>query len=192
MFGGRVFRVSSASHAQRAQALLRPSATCISSTCSCYRRLPLLRSRQSQANILVTILGEVRDRYGFALVGYVAMPEHIHLLVGEPTRGTPSTVMQVFKQRVSPPPAPQGANLRAATKAPLRPRSSATLLAVTLPRLQRSEPQEKSREATLRSSVASSLTPKIGRGAASRSTPDADQVSCPSTRFSDRFVQWAK
>jgi putative transposase len=69
-------------------------------TCSCYRRLPLLRSAKAR-NILVTILGEVRDRYGFALVGYVAMPEHIHLLVGEPTRGTPSTVMQVFKQRVS-------------------------------------------------------------------------------------------
>jgi putative transposase len=29
------------------------------------------------------------------------MPEHIHLLIGEPARGTPSTVMQVLKQRVS-------------------------------------------------------------------------------------------
>ncbi len=29
------------------------------------------------------------------------MPEHIHLLIGEPARGTPSTVMQVVKQRVS-------------------------------------------------------------------------------------------
>ena len=69
-------------------------------TCSCYRRLPLLDSVRSR-NIFVKILSEVRDRYGFALVGYVVMPEHIHLLISEPARGTPSTVMQVLKQRVS-------------------------------------------------------------------------------------------
>jgi putative transposase len=27
------------------------------------------------------------------------MPDHVHLLVSEPERGTPSTVMQVLKQR---------------------------------------------------------------------------------------------
>jgi putative transposase len=27
------------------------------------------------------------------------MPEHIHLLISEPNRGTPSTIMQVLKQR---------------------------------------------------------------------------------------------
>ena len=69
-------------------------------TCSCYRRLPLLRSARSKG-IFASILTEVRERYGFALVGYVVMPEHIHLLIGEPARGTPSTVMQVLKQRVS-------------------------------------------------------------------------------------------
>jgi putative transposase len=69
-------------------------------TFSCYRRLPLLRSVRAR-NTLVQILGEVRDRYGFALVGYVVMPEHIHLLIGEPAKGTPSTVVQVLKQRVS-------------------------------------------------------------------------------------------
>jgi putative transposase len=35
------------------------------------------------------------------LIGYVVMPEHVHLLMGEPRRGTPTTVMQVLKQRVS-------------------------------------------------------------------------------------------
>jgi putative transposase len=68
--------------------------------CSCYRRLPLLGSAHAR-NLLVKILGEVRDRHGFALVGYVVMPNHIHLLVGEPAIGTPSTVLQVLKQRVS-------------------------------------------------------------------------------------------
>ena len=69
-------------------------------TFTCYRRLPLLRSVRAR-NVFVQILGEVRDRYGFSLVGYVVMPEHIHLLLGEPVKGTPSTVVQVLKQRVS-------------------------------------------------------------------------------------------
>ena len=69
-------------------------------TFSCYRRLPLLGSVRAR-NVFVKILDEVRDRYGFALVGYVVMPEHVHLLISEPRRGTPSTVMQVLKQRVS-------------------------------------------------------------------------------------------
>ena len=29
------------------------------------------------------------------------MPEHVHLLVSEPKKGTPSTVLQMLKQRVS-------------------------------------------------------------------------------------------
>jgi putative transposase len=37
----------------------------------------------------------------FVVVGYVVMPEHIHLLVTEPEVGTPSTVMQVLKQRTA-------------------------------------------------------------------------------------------
>jgi putative transposase len=69
-------------------------------TCSCYRRLPLLGTVDSR-NSFVKILDEVRDRYGFALSGYVVMPEHIHLLVGEPNKSNPSTAMQVLKQRVS-------------------------------------------------------------------------------------------
>jgi putative transposase len=69
-------------------------------TFTCYRRLPLLRSIRAR-NMFVTILGQVRDRYGFSLVGYVVMPEHIHLLISEPAKGTPSTVIQILKQRVS-------------------------------------------------------------------------------------------
>ena len=44
---------------------------------------------------------KVRLRYHFVVIGYVVMPEHIHLLISEPDRGTPSTVMQVLKQRFS-------------------------------------------------------------------------------------------
>jgi REP element-mobilizing transposase RayT len=69
-------------------------------TFTCYRRLPLLRSVRAR-NVFVDLLGQVRDRYGFSLVGYVVMPEHIHLLISEPVKATPSTVIQVLKQRVS-------------------------------------------------------------------------------------------
>jgi putative transposase len=67
---------------------------------SCYRRMPFLLSARARS-VFVQILGQVRDRYGFSLVGYVAMPDRIHLLIGEPAKGTPSTLIQVLKQRVS-------------------------------------------------------------------------------------------
>jgi REP element-mobilizing transposase RayT len=44
---------------------------------------------------------QTRERYRFVVVGYVVMPEHIHLLITEPEVGTPSTVMQVLKQRTA-------------------------------------------------------------------------------------------
>ena len=69
-------------------------------TCSCYHRKPLLGTEKAR-NLFLQILGEVRTRYDFALLGYVVMPEHIHLLISEPKVGTPATVMQVLKQRVS-------------------------------------------------------------------------------------------
>ena len=69
-------------------------------TFSCYRRLPLLRSVRAR-NAFVEVLGEVRRKYDFKLVGYVVMPEHVHLLISEPARGTPATVLKMLKQRVS-------------------------------------------------------------------------------------------
>jgi len=49
--------------------------------------------RARSRSVFVKILGEVRDRYGFQLVGYVVMPNHIHLLTSETGKGTLSTVM---------------------------------------------------------------------------------------------------
>ena len=69
-------------------------------TFSCYRRLPLLRTVRAR-NTFVQILGEVRTKHGFKLVGYVVMPEHVHLLISEPWHGNPSIVIRVLKQRVS-------------------------------------------------------------------------------------------
>jgi putative transposase len=67
-------------------------------TCSCYHRQRWLATPRSR-NLFSQILEETRRRYGFVVVGYVVMPDHIHLLISEPERGTPSTVMQVVKQR---------------------------------------------------------------------------------------------
>ena len=69
-------------------------------TCSCYRRLPFLKRARSR-DCFLSILEQVRRRYRFVIVGYVVMPEHIHLLVTEPEIGNPSTVMQVLKQRTA-------------------------------------------------------------------------------------------
>ena len=66
-------------------------------TTSCYRRLPLLGIARNR-DLFVRVLEQVRRRYHFVLVGYVVMPEHVHLLIGEPERGDPSVVMQAIKQ----------------------------------------------------------------------------------------------
>jgi len=67
-------------------------------TSSCYHQRPLLGTG-ARRNLFLKIMEQVRLRYSFVVVGYVVMPEHIHLLISEPDRGTPSTVMQVLKQR---------------------------------------------------------------------------------------------
>jgi len=69
-------------------------------TFSCYRRLPLLKTVRAR-DVFVRELARVRGEYEFLLVGYVVMPEHVHLLISEPRKGTPSTVLQMLKQRVS-------------------------------------------------------------------------------------------
>jgi putative transposase len=69
-------------------------------TCSCYGRKPLLGTAKSR-DLFVEILDKVCARHQCALAGYVVMPEHFHLLMGEPKIGTPATVMQMLKQSVS-------------------------------------------------------------------------------------------
>ena len=67
-------------------------------TSSCYRRSPLLGTSRRR-NLFLKILEQTRVRYGFAVIGYVVMPEHTHLLIGECDHATPATIMQVLKQR---------------------------------------------------------------------------------------------
>jgi putative transposase len=54
-------------------------------TFSCYRRRPLLGTVRSRVCFL-KILDQVRSKRSFLLLGFVVMPEHVHLLVSEPCR----------------------------------------------------------------------------------------------------------
>ena len=47
------------------------------------------------------ILEEVRRRHAFRLIGFVVMPEHVHLLLSEPAKKNPSKILQVLKQKVA-------------------------------------------------------------------------------------------
>ena len=67
-------------------------------TFSCHQRRARLGSPARRSLFLKT-LEEVRRSYRLVVVGYVVMPEHVHLLIGEPERGNPSVMMQVLKQR---------------------------------------------------------------------------------------------
>jgi putative transposase len=69
-------------------------------TFSCYRRLPLLGTARTR-NVFVRAMAAIRERYHFLLAGYVVMPEHVHLLISEGPKCTPSLVLKVLKQRVS-------------------------------------------------------------------------------------------
>jgi putative transposase len=69
-------------------------------TFSCYRRKPYLGTRRCRDRF-VRIPDQVRARWEFALIGYVVMPEHVHLLMGEPGKGDLFKVLQVLKQRTS-------------------------------------------------------------------------------------------
>jgi putative transposase len=69
-------------------------------TFSCYRRLPLLNTTHAR-DMFVQELARVRTETGFRLLGYVVMPEHVHLLMSEPKIGSPSAAIQKLKQRVS-------------------------------------------------------------------------------------------
>ena len=66
-------------------------------TTSCYQRRPLLGTPRSR-DLFLEVMEEIRQRHRFVVVGYVVMPEHVHLLFTEPERGNPSLVMAALKQ----------------------------------------------------------------------------------------------
>jgi putative transposase len=69
-------------------------------TFSCYGRKPYLVSLAAK-ELFETSLEKMRRKYGFAVLGYVVMPEHVHLLVNEPVMCLLARALQALKLSVS-------------------------------------------------------------------------------------------
>jgi putative transposase len=69
-------------------------------TFSCYERRPLLDTAAAR-NAILQVLAVMRERRKFLLVGYVVMPDHVHLLISEPEKNDLSVVVKALKCRVS-------------------------------------------------------------------------------------------
>jgi putative transposase len=69
-------------------------------TFSCYRRMQLLDTAHAR-EIFEHDLERVRRWYGMHVIGYVVMPEHVHLLITEPARKDLSVALQMLKQITS-------------------------------------------------------------------------------------------
>jgi putative transposase len=73
-------------------------------TISCYRRLQFFHD-DGMKQVAIDALRSLQGRHGVCLVGYVIMPEHVHVLVYPHQRGveTPigiGRVLQTFKQHI--------------------------------------------------------------------------------------------
>ena len=69
-------------------------------TFSCYGRRSYLASPAAK-ELFETSLEKMRCKYSFAVLGYLVMPEHVHLLVNEP-KGCPlARALQALKLSVS-------------------------------------------------------------------------------------------
>ena len=69
-------------------------------TMSCDGRRPYLEAELA-ARVFEQALETNRDKYRFRVLGYVVMPEHVHLLISEPETHPLSTVIGALKRSVS-------------------------------------------------------------------------------------------
>jgi putative transposase len=69
-------------------------------TFSCFHRLPYLGTAAAR-DLFEDALERTRRRYRFVVAGYVIMPEHVHLLIGEPLKGTVADVIRAAKLSVA-------------------------------------------------------------------------------------------
>jgi putative transposase len=69
-------------------------------TFSCHGRLPYLATAAA-CDLFERSLEMVRRRYVFFVLGYVIMPEHVHLLVSEPSRLALDRAIQALKTSIS-------------------------------------------------------------------------------------------
>lgn len=69
-------------------------------TFSCFQRRPYLGGAATR-NLFENALERIRRRYEFAVLGYVVMPEHVHMLVSEPKASKLDCAIQALKLSVS-------------------------------------------------------------------------------------------
>ena len=69
-------------------------------TFSCYQRQTYLASPKARS-LFEDALEKMRVRYGFFVMGYVVMQEHVHLLVSEPEMGVLADALKAVKLSVA-------------------------------------------------------------------------------------------
>jgi putative transposase len=69
-------------------------------TFSCFHRFQHLGTAEAR-DLFEDALERARERYRFVVAGHVAMPEHAHLLLGEPAKGVVSGVIHALKLSVA-------------------------------------------------------------------------------------------
>ena len=70
-------------------------------TFSCYHRQPKLGT-PAPRDLFISALETVRQQYELFVYGFAVMPEHVHLLAGEPEKGQLAQALQSLKQSVAP------------------------------------------------------------------------------------------
>ena len=69
-------------------------------TFCCYRRQESFTDAPAKHTFEVA-LERIRRSFRLCVYGYVVMPEHVHLLIGEPREGTLADALKSLKQGVS-------------------------------------------------------------------------------------------
>lgn len=69
-------------------------------TFSCVRHQPILGTDTAR-DTFCELLERTRELYAFDVLGYVIMPDHVHLLLTEPHEKPLSVAIQILKQRFS-------------------------------------------------------------------------------------------
>lgn len=136
-------------------------------TFSCHHRLPYLASPEPK-QIFEAVLEQTRQSHNVEVHGDVLMPEHVHLLLSEPTEADLATTLKVLNNKP-----PNSSN------------PPATLLAPALRRLGRLHRKEAPRKSfatstATRSPEASPKPPRTAPGPAPHTTPPARPSPHPS------------
>src|ERR1035438_1980549 len=67
---------------------------------SCHQLKPYLASPPARC-LFEEVLERMRMRYQFCVLGYVVMPEHVHLLLSEPAIGSLAKALLALKLSIS-------------------------------------------------------------------------------------------